>query len=269
MNIFEEIVNLQKQNQCFAAATIISSKGSTPRHTAKMIVKQDGSIIGTIGGGLAEVFVIEEAVKAIQQKQSKVVEYILNRDAQGGIQMFCGGALSVFIEVISPRPKLVIVGAGHVGMAVAKLAAVLEYQIIVVDDRQEFANQQLYPMAQEIYFDEDIVKALEQVLVDENTYIAIFTKDADERVLRKVIQSETAYIGMIGSKRKAVKILQQLQMEDIEEEKIQSVHTPIGLDIGAETPEEIAVSIIAEIMKVKNKAVGKSLKDKLWNAKDY
>lgn len=261
MNIFEEALKLQKQNQSFAIATIIESKGSTPRSVGKMIVKQNTSFLGTIGGGLAEDFVIQEAVQAIEKKQSKIVEYALNSDAQGGIQMLCGGSLKVFIEVVLPSPRLVIIGAGHVGLAVAKLAEMLQYQMVIVDDRKEFANAKVYPMASEIYCEEEITKAVEKVSIDDNTYILIFTKDADERTLRKVIHKDAAYIGMIGSARKTVKIVEHLQSEGISKERLEFVHAPVGLDIGAETPEEIAVSILAEIMKVKNKASGHSLRD--------
>lgn len=261
MNIFEEALKLQKQSEIFAIATIIESKGSTPRSVGKMIIKQDGSILGTIGGGLAEAFVMQEAVKAIEEKQSKTVEYTLNSEAQGGIQMLCGGSLRVFIEVILPYPRIVIVGAGHVGLAVAKLAAMLQYQVVVVDDRLEFANEKLYPMASEIFYNEEITNAVGQVKVDRNTYILIFTKDADERTLRKVIEKDVAYIGMIGSARKTVKIYQHLEEQGISKERLQFVHAPVGLDIGAETPEEIAVSILGEIMKVKNKTSGNSLRD--------
>ncbi|TCT16750.1 xanthine dehydrogenase accessory factor [Natranaerovirga pectinivora] len=261
MTIFEEIVQLQKKNICFAVATILSSKGSTPRNIGKMIVEGDGRIKGTIGGGLAESFVIKEAIEAIKNKQSKTVEYTLNSDAKDGIKMYCGGSLSVFIEVIPPRPRLVIVGAGHIGQAVARLAATLDYQIVVVDDRVEFANKELYPMAEEVYANPDILKAIDEVHMDANTYILIFTKDSDETVLRYVINKELAFLGMIGSGRKVIKTLTKLKEEGISEEAIDKVQAPLGLDIGAETPEEIAISIIGEVMKFKNGTSGNSLKE--------
>ncbi|TCK97765.1 xanthine dehydrogenase accessory factor [Natranaerovirga hydrolytica] len=261
MNIFEEIVQLQKNNESFAVATIIASKGSTPRHIGKMIVKKDGQIKGTIGGGLAESFVIQEAIHAIKNKQSKTVEYTLNSDEKGGIKMYCGGSLSLFIEVIPKRTRVIIIGGGHVGQAVAHLAKTLDYQIVVVDDREAYANQTVYPMAEELYTHEDIVKALEKVKMDDNTYVLIFTKDSDESVLRYVIQEKVAFIGMIGSGRKVIKTFNKLHEEGIKKAALDKVYAPLGLDIGAETPEEIAISIIGEMMKAKNQSSGKSLKD--------
>jgi xanthine dehydrogenase accessory factor len=261
MNIYEEVVKLQQKNETFAIATIISSKGSTPRTIGKMIVESNGNIQGTIGGGLAEAYVIQEAVDAIKEEQSKVVEYTLNSDAKDGIKMYCGGSLSVFIEVIPSRPRIIIIGAGHVGLAVAKLAATLDYQIVVVDDREEYANKTLYPMAEDTYANPNIVEAINQIEMGMHTYILIFTKDSDEAVLRRVIEEKVAFVGMIGSGRKVFKTLKQLHSEGFSKESLNKVYAPLGLDIGAETPEEIAVSIIGEIMKVKNNKTGKSLKE--------
>jgi xanthine dehydrogenase accessory factor len=261
MNIFAEAGKLNEQGVTFAIATIIASKGSTPRNTAKMIVKNEGSILGTIGGGLAEAYIIKEALAAIEENQSRVVEYILNSDAAGGIQMSCGGKLTVFIEVILNKPKIMMIGAGHVGFAISKLVEFLDYKLSIIDDRQEFANADKYPQATEIYCDPHIEKAIEQVHIDNNTYIIIATKDSDLSSLKKVIHSNAAYLGMIGSKRKVAIAMEQLKVEGISDERIQLIHAPVGLDIGSETPEEIAVSILAEILMVKNNRTGLSLKE--------
>lgn len=261
MNIFAEAVKLQDRCETFAIATIISSKGSTPRNTGKMIVKSDGSIIGTIGGGLAEAFVIKEAQEAIRENQSRVVEYTLNSDAAGGIQMLCGGKITIFIEVVMQKPRIAMIGAGHVGFAVSRLAEFLGYSLSIIDDRQEFANNEKYPMAVEIFFDQDIEKAIEHVSIDRNTYIIIATKDSDLKALRKVMNSDAAYIGMIGSRRKVAIVKEQLKNEGFPQEKLQSVYAPVGLDIGSETPEEIAVSILAEILKVRSGRTGLSFKE--------
>lgn len=258
MNIFKKAGELEEKNIPFALATIIEAKGSTPRNSAKMIIKEDGSIIGTIGGGLAEAYIIEEGVKVIKNKESKIVEYKLNSSAKDGIHMLCGGNLRVFIEVIASRPKLMIIGGGHVGYALARLAEFINYEVIVVDDREEFANFERYPMAKEISTNPDISKAIEEIDIDEDTYIVIATKDSDEKALRKVIDSNAAYIGMIGSKRKVSIIMKNLQQDNYDKERLDFVHSPIGLDIGSETPEEIAVSILSEIMKVKSGKTGHS-----------
>lgn len=261
MNLFNEAVKLQDGRFPFAIATIISAQGSTPRNTAKMIVKADGGIIGTIGGGLAEAFVINEALDAIVGNRSKVVDYILDSDTAGGIQMLCGGKISVFIEVVSPMPRIVMVGAGHVGMAVARLTAFLGYQLVIVDERPEFANSEKYPMAAEIYCCRDLKAISDALRIDGHTSVIIATDEWDLAALRDVIDSEAAYIGMIGSGRKVGIVKEQLQKEGFSVEKLNRIYAPVGLDIGSETPEEIALSILAEILKVKSGKTGLSLKE--------
>ncbi|MEW5813783.1 MAG: XdhC/CoxI family protein [Spirochaetota bacterium] len=261
MNLYKEAARLSAENVPFSIAIIIESKGSTPRHTGKMIVLEDRRIIGTIGGGFAEKFVIDEAVKAIKEDKSRIVEYKLNSDIKDGIPMLCGGNLKVFIEVNKRRPRLVLLGGGHVNYALSKFAALLDYELIVVEDREEFGNKERFPTAKELYVNADITAAVEKVIIDNNTYIIIATKDADEKSLRKVIDSEAAYIGVIGSRRKAKIIMKHLEDDKFDTGRFERLHLPIGLDIGSETPEEIAVSILAEIMKVKSEATGKSFTD--------
>lgn len=261
MNIFSEAAKLQDQGVAFAVATIISSEGSTPRNTAKMIVKSDGNTMGTIGGGLAELFIIKEAVTAIGENKSKVVEYTLNSEAADGIQMLCGGKIVVFIEVAMPKPRLIMIGAGHVGLAISKMVEFLGYTVVIVDDREEFANSDKYPMAVAVFCNADLEKVIEELHVDSNTYIVIATADADLPALKSVINTNAAYIGMIGSKRKVGIINDLLQREGIPQERLQSIYAPVGLDIGSETPEEIAVSILAEILKVRSCKTGLSLRE--------
>ena len=262
MNIFRAIADLKDKNESFAIATIIKSKGSTPRHSGKMIIREDGNIIGTIGGGPAEYFVIKESLEAISNKQSKTVEFTLDAEKAEGLHMYCGGQLIVFIEVMEKMPRLILIGAGHVGHAIAKLAETVDYEIIIIDDRENYASQAVYPMASAVYTDPCIEAAIEQVVIDECSYIIIATKDRDEAALRKVIHSNAAYIGMIGSKKKVTKVFSHLEAEGISSALTDKVFAPIGLDIGSETPEEIAVSIIAEIMKVRTNTTGQSLKVK-------
>ncbi len=261
MNIYAEALKLMEHCEAFAVATIISSEGSTPRSSAKMIVKSGGGILGTIGGGPLEAFVIEEAVSAVKEGRSRVVEYILDSRAANGIQMLCGGKIGIFIEVISVKPRIMIIGGGHVGKAVSEMAGFLDYTLAVIDDREEFANNRRYPTASEISWDTDIVKAIGKLKIDANTYIVIATKDSDLAALKAVILSDAAYIGMIGSRRKKAIVFERLMQEGISRERIDFVHAPVGLDLGAETPEEIAVSIMAEILKICNNRSGTSLKE--------
>lgn len=251
MLLMEKVAQLVRQNETFALAMIIESKGSTPRHIGKMIVYRDGTMEGTIGGGLAEHYVIAESMKAIQKGQSQIVEYKLNKDAKGGISMHCGGTLRVFIEVYNSQPELVFVGAGHLGFALAKLADLLEYPYSIVDDRVEFCNRDRFPHATHLFVDENIEKAIIQAKFNENSYVTLFSKDSDEQALKTALNYPCAYIGMIASKRKVITIFKNLKEQGYSEEQLAQVHAPIGLEIGAETTEEIAISIMAEIIKTR------------------
>lgn len=250
MLLMEKVAELTRRNEAFALAMIIESKGSTPRHVGKMIVYRDGSIEGTVGGGLAELYVIEESMKAIEKGQSTIVEYKLNKHAKDGISMHCGGTLSVFIEVYTNRPEVVIVGAGHIAFAMAKLCDLLEYPYRVVDDRASYCTKDRFPRAQSIHVDEHIADALVEAKLNHKSYVIICTKDGDDVVLKKALEYPCAYIGMIASKRKVIQIFNKLKIEGCTDEKLKQVYTPIGLEIGAETVEEISISIISEIIKV-------------------
>lgn len=261
MNIYKEAGKLIDCNKAFAIATIIESKGSTPRHSGKMIVLEDGNIIGTIGGGLAERYVIDESIKAISDDSSRLVEYKLNSEADGGIQMSCGGNLKVFIEVNQRKPRLILIGGGHVNYAISKLVEFLDYELVIVEDREEFCNEERYPFASELYLDQEVDNALSRLKVDSNSYIVIATKDYDEKSLRAVIDTDAKYIGVIGSKRKVTLLMKNMLESGYSKEKLDFVHSPIGLDIGTETPEEIAISIVAEILKARSGKTGVSLKE--------
>lgn len=250
MLLMEKVARLTRCNETFALAMIIESKGSTPRHVGKMIVYRDGTIEGTVGGGLAEHYVIGESVKAIQKGQSKIVEYKLNKHAKDGIQMNCGGTLRVFIEVYTPRPELVLVGAGHVGYAMAKLADILEYPYSVVDDRIDYCTKERFPNATNLFVHKEIDKALLEAGLNEKSFVTIFTKDCDEIALKTALTFQCPYIGMVASKRKVINIFKNLKADGIAQEQLDRVYSPIGLEIGSETAQEIAVSIIGEIIKV-------------------
>lgn len=260
MLIMEKVALLNRKNESFALAMIIESKGSTPRHVGKMIVYPDGSIEGTVGGGLAEHYIIQESVTALQKGQSKIVEYKLNKHAKDGIHMNCGGTLRVFIEVYTPRPELVLVGAGHLGLAMVQLADFLEYPYSVVDDRPRYCTKERFPNASNIYVNEDIGQALLKANLSEKSYVTIFTKDCDDIALKTALQFPCAYVGMVASKRKVIHIFEKLKREGITQEQLDKVRSPIGLEIGSETSQEIAISIIGEIIKVMRERVPVKLK---------
>lgn len=250
MLLMEKVAMLTRQNECFAVAMIIESRGSTPRNVGKMIVYRDGTIEGTVGGGLAEYYVIAESVQAIQKGQSKLVEYKLNKEAKGGISMNCGGTLRVFIEVYQARPELFIVGAGHIGYALSKLLDLLELPYSVVDDRPGYCSDERFPHARSLYVNENIEQAVIGAGLNEKSYVIIVTKDSDDIVLKTALNYPCVYIGMMASKRKVIRIFDKLRSEGVSQERLDAVHTPIGLEIGAETPEELAISILGEIIKV-------------------
>lgn len=260
MNIFKEAGKLQEQNIPFAIATITEAKGSTPRSTGKMIVLQNGNSIGTIGGGSHEQYIIDQARDAIKKGCSITVNRSLLPRGTDSVGMECGGNITVFIEVVNTRPKLILIGGGHVNLAISKAAELLDFEIQVVENREEFISKERYPMASELHFNKDLAKAISQVNIDKNCYIIIATNHDDITSIRQVVNSPAAYIGMLGSKRKVAIIKQDLKSEGFSQDKISAVYSPIGLDIGAETPEEIAFSVLAEVLMVKNKKQGHSLR---------
>lgn len=268
MNLYQEAAKLADQNKRFAWTAIIEAKGSTPRNKAHMIVLEDGSIVGTIGGGIAEKRIIEAAVEALKEGKSRTVDLTLNSDAKGGLPMHCGGDMQVFIDVHSARPKLLLIGGGHVNLAVYKLGIFLGYECHIVDERPEFASMERYPEAAGVYTMPSLAEAVAQAPVDADTAVVIATKDADEVALRAVFHRGAGYLGVIGSRRKVTIIRNHLLEDQFPREEVDRVFAPIGLDIGSETPEEIAVSILAEIMKSRSGKMGQSFSDTMRNHKD-
>jgi xanthine dehydrogenase accessory factor len=251
MNLFQALVDLEKNNGAGALCTIIRSKGSTPRHvTSKMLVFPDGKIIGTVGGGEVENRVIKAALKAIDDKTPRLLEYNMANPERGDPGV-CGGQVEIYVEPILPKPVLVIVGVGHVGKAVAHLAKWLGFIVAVSDDRPDFCNPKAVPEADEFYpvLLEDLSGKLN---ITPWTYIVLTTRgmDVDVRGLPSLINSNAAYIGVIGSKRRWATTTKKLLETGADLKLIEKVHSPIGLEIHAETPEEIAVSIMAEILKL-------------------
>jgi len=255
-DIYQEIVKIKEEGQEAALVTIVSTSGSTPREEgAKMLVKPDGAIVGTIGGGTLEAQVIEEAIKVIKQGKPKHLHMSLTAKEAEEAGMICGGDLEVFIEPILTTPTLFIFGGGHISLPLAKTAKLLGFKIAVIDDRAEFANTERFPEAEMVLAD-DFTKAFSKLKIDKTSYIVIVTRghQHDELVLDMALGTPAKYIGMIGSKTKVKATYSHLLAKGVPKEKLDSVHSPIGLEIGAQTPEEIAVSILAEIVKVKRSA---------------
>jgi xanthine dehydrogenase accessory factor len=254
MTIYQALAELEKTNAAGALCMIVRSRGSTPRHvTSKMLVYPDGHIIGTVGGGEVENRVIKEALEAIQDKKPRLLEYNMS-DPEHGDPGVCGGQLEIYVEPIIPKPVLVIVGVGHVGKAVAHLAKWLNFVVAVCDDRPDFCTPESISDA-DIYLPIPLEQLSTQMDITPWTYIVLTTRgmDVDVLGLPSLLDSRAGYIGVIGSKRRWAMTTNKLLEVGIPADKLTQIHTPIGLDIHAETPEEIAVSILAEIIMLRGK----------------
>jgi xanthine dehydrogenase accessory factor len=253
MDIYEEIVKLRKAGCRGAVATIVSARGSIPSFkTAKMLVRDDGSIVGTIGGGCVEAEVWQAAREVMENEKPRTLTFDLNQNPKYDTGLVCGGTLEIFIEPILPPALLYIFGAGHVALNLYKVAENAGFDVTIVDDREAFAHRDRFPAAKEVIA-EDFDKAMARLMPSESSSIVIVTRGHhdDMRVLRWAVQTQARYIGMIGSKRKTIAVFRELTKEGIPAQLFERVHAPIGLDIGAVTPEEIAVAITAELIAVR------------------
>jgi xanthine dehydrogenase accessory factor len=253
MDIYEEIVKLRQQGRRGAVATIVNVRGSIPSfETAKMLVKDDGSILGTIGGGCVEADVWQAAREIMESERPRTLTFNLNQSPKYDTGLLCGGTLDVFIEPILPAALLYVFGAGHVSISLYKTAKAVGFDVTVVDDREAYANRERFPEAKEV-FAEDFDQAMARFIPNGSSYIVIVTRGHrdDMRVLRWAVQTRAKYVGMIGSKRKTIAIFRELTQEGLAAELFEGVHAPIGLDIGAVTPDEIAVAITAELIAVR------------------
>ncbi len=259
--IYQALAEIEKNNRSAALATIIRSHGSTPRHgTSKMLVYEDGSTLGTVGGGELERRVRAEALAAMQAGQSRNLSYTLNDPSKGDAGI-CGGTVEVFVEVILPKAMLLIVGAGHVGKAVAHLAKWLGFRVVIAENRAEYCTPAHIPDGDE-YIPCAMNEITEKISLNAQSYVVMATSgaDVDAEALPALLDSDAAYIGVIGSKRRWLAAVKLLQERGVPQERIQRVHSPIGLEIEAETPEEIAVSIMAEILMIRHGGTGKPMR---------
>jgi xanthine dehydrogenase accessory factor len=252
-DIFEEIVKLKKKGEPAALATIISSRGSTPREVgSKMLIKSDGSIVESIGGGLMEAQVVKKAMDVIKHGKPEIISLNLNANEAAKEGALCGGKLEIFIEPLLPAERVYIFGGGHISYYLTPMASAVDFQITVIDDREEFANSERFPQVDEIIVNE-FEKAIQNLCPHRHSYIVIVTRghSYDELVLQWALNTSARYIGMIGSESKIKTIFANLEAKGVPSKKLKKVHSPIGLPIGAQTPAEIAVSIIAELIEAR------------------
>lgn len=261
-SIYRALAELEASGQAGVVCTIMNSAGSVPRHTgSKMLVYPDGRILGSIGGGEVEGRVIREALEALQEGKNRVLSYKMSNPKEGDPGI-CGGQLEILVEPLIPQATVVVLGGGHVGKAVGHLAGWLGFRVVVSDDRPEWCTAEVHPEADELIC-APIAELPERLVITAHTYLVLTTRgiDLDVDSLPKLIRSPAAYIGVIGSKRRWITTRKRMLAEtDIREEELKRVHSPIGLELNAETPEEIAVSIMAEIILLRNGGSGKSMK---------
>lgn len=246
--VYRKVQELLERQETFALATIVNYKGSVPRRLAKMIITKDFKTYGTIGGGCVEGQVAEQAVLMLREgaKSVLVKSYDLVEEEFGGVGMNCGGKIDVAIEIVEPDPELIIAGSGHLSAAIARLAHMLGFAIIVIDP---LANKEKFPEARLVVSD-FLENNLSSIPVFSTTYIVIVTRHKDDLpALRAALKTKAGYVGLIGSKRRVLQAFNILLKEGFTEEQLERVNAPIGLDIGAETPDEIAVSIMSEIVQ--------------------
>ena len=255
MDIYSEICNLRRQRRRAALATIVNVHGSIPSvAAAKMLVRDDGSILGTVGGGCVEDDVRKGAMEVMKDEKPRTFNFNLDQNPEDDAGLVCGGSLQVFVEPVIPSPLLYIFGGGHLGINIYKVALIAGFDVVVVDDREAFANRERFPDALDVHAgDMDLTMA--QLDLPDNCYIAIVTRGHrhDVRVLRWAVDTKACYIGMIGSAHKVLTVFEQLENEGVPHESFDRVYAPIGLQIGSATPEEIAVSAVAELIALRRR----------------
>jgi xanthine dehydrogenase accessory factor len=263
MSIYRAVAELESKNGAGALCTIVSSQGSTPRHTtSKMLVYADGTFIGTVGGGELENRVIREALEALQDGRPRLLQYSMTDPARGDPGV-CGGQLEVFVEPLIPKPVVVVIGSGHVGKAVAHLAHWLGFYVVVNDDRPEFCTPEAVPDGDE-YHPVPMAELPEKIKITPWTYLILTTRgvDIDVEGLPALLDTPAAYMGVIGSRRRWTTTRKKLLEQGVPAEKLDRVRSPIGLELNAETPEEIAVSILAELIMLRQGGDGSVMSEK-------
>ena len=253
MDLYDEIVRLRKLGQKCAVATIVQVNGSIPSfESAKILVREDGSFMGTVGGGCVEAEVWNAAREVIETEKPRHLSFSLGQDAAYDEGLICGGQLNIFVEPVIPQPRAFIFGGGHVSKGISKIATLAGFSTSIVDNREAFANAERFPEAEATYA-EEYEEVFPKLPVNSSSYIIIVTRGHrdDMRVLRWAVNTPARYIAMIGSKRKTISVVHELEKEGIPREAFDKVFAPMGLEIGAEMPEEIAISVVAEMIAVR------------------
>lgn len=259
--VFKAAAEAHEKNLPAALATVIKVDGSVPRHVgSKMLIYESGEIVGTVGGGAMESRVVGDGKAAIQDGQARTVSYTLNdlRDGDPGI---CGGTVTLFVEPLQVRVTLLVIGCGHVGKSLAQLGKWAGFRVVVSDDRTDYCSAENIPG-----MDEYIVckpgEITQHVQINPKTYVAAVTRGlpVDENLLPALLETNAAYLGLIGSRRRWALTAKALTDKGVTQEQLERIHAPIGLELQAETPEEIAISILAEIIMIQRGGDGRPMK---------
>jgi len=261
LDVYQELVNVASKGERAALATVISSRGSAPRKAgAKMLIKEDDSFIGSVGGGGVEHEIRRKAVEVMDSSEPQIIHFDLSGSGEQAA-MICGGQMDVFLEPITSQETLYLFGAGHISQNTAAMGKMLGFRVVVIDPRPDYNNVDRFPNASSLLV-EEYETAFSKLSVDKESYIVIVTPGHvfDERCLQFAVGTEVKYIGMIGSRKKAEDVKERLLRKGVSQQQLDRVYGPIGLEIGAETPQEIAISILAEIIKVKTGSMSKEKK---------
>jgi xanthine dehydrogenase accessory factor len=256
MDVFAEVVALRKAGRRGALATIIQVQGSIPSYeSSKILIRDDGSIAGTVGGGCVEAEVWTVAQDVMRDEKPRRLHFNLNDRPENDAGLVCGGSLDVFIEPVLSAPTLYLFGGGHVSLSVSKVAETAGFDVIVADDREAFASKSRFPNAVEAIAG-PWKEVFPKLLLNEFSYVLIATRGhkSDLECLRWAVTTPARYLGMIGSRRKMIEFRRVLEREGVAETQLDRVHSPAGVDIGALTPEEIAVAVVAEMIAVRRNA---------------
>ena len=252
-DVLEAALRAESSGERAALVTVVATEGSTPQKAgAKMLVHADGRIVGTIGGGCLEAEMTWRAREAIENRRVQLVSYDLTPEQAGEDGLVCGGRMQIFIEPIEGTPTLCLFGAGHVAQPLARMAKAVGFRVEVADDRVKFANRERFPEADLIVV-EAFPSAARKMTLGHNSYAIIVTRGhkSDGEALAATVGKGLRFVGLLGSKPKVVHIFSALQESGVSTEELGKVHAPLGLEIGAQTPEEIAVSILAEMVAVR------------------
>jgi len=256
MDVYDELYRLRRLGQKCALATIVQVNGSIPSYeSAKLLVREDGSMVGTVGGGCVEAEVWNAAREVMETERPKHLNFSLGQDAADDSGLICGGQLSVFVEPVVPLPRVFIFGAGHISKSLSKVAAMAGFDSVIVDNRAQFASRERFPEASEVYA-EEYDEIFPKLSIRDTSYVVIVTRGHrdDMRVLRHAVNTPARYIAMIGSKRKVLSVVKELEKDRIPHAAFERIFAPMGFDIGAITPEEIAIAVVAEMIAVRRNA---------------